>query len=159
MSIATTAIATTAIAIITTVFTVLIIIIIITTTTTTTTTTTATTTTTTTTGNTIVIQSSAIWCELHRKLIEASLVEVLGLEVELLWRQQASRLKQDGYNGVIENKSDQPEISSSSSSGSGSGGGGGSDSVDQYSVEVIENGVRYLTNPKDGQKTGMCNVV
>jgi 23S rRNA G2069 N7-methylase RlmK/C1962 C5-methylase RlmI len=99
-------------------------------------------------GDIIVAQSSALWVELHRKVIADALVEALAIGQpngprRLIWRQAESRLKQDGYQGKI----DPDETSNSRSSD------GGSESVPESEHIVVENGAAFAVD-LFGQKTG-----
>lgn len=92
-------------------------------------------------GSTAIVMSSAAWCEVHK----VAIVEVLdgllndhpsytGVDIEIIWRNTPSRLKQDGY-----------ELSSESE---------GSEE-DDTAVIATESSVKYLTYPySNGQKTG-----
>jgi 23S rRNA G2069 N7-methylase RlmK/C1962 C5-methylase RlmI len=96
-------------------------------------------------GNVVVIQSSAVWIENYKADIQTALRRELresGLQIDsyvFLWRQSDQRLKQDGYDFPI-NESDQPET----------------EMIDSNSInqEIIENSVKFLFDPNDGQKTG-----
>ena len=93
-------------------------------------------------GCTAVVMSSAAWCEVHKETIMDVLERSLrehpsydGVDIEIIWRNTPSRLKQDGY-----------ELSSVESEKS-----------DDYDVPVIatESSVKYRTYPySNGQKTG-----
>ena len=50
----------------------------------------------------VVVQSSAIWVELHKETIESALIDVMGTNVKLIWRQAISRLNQDGLNNCLQ---------------------------------------------------------
>jgi 23S rRNA G2069 N7-methylase RlmK/C1962 C5-methylase RlmI len=101
-------------------------------------------------GDVVVIQSSAIWCELNKSRIERalrdSMVEAsLGLpdsNMKFLWRKAASRLKQDGAAEIGLDLLFEDEKMEDA--------GAASDS----SLIVLENGVKYSTDPFEGQKTG-----
>lgn len=94
---------------------------------------------------TIVAQSSALWCEKHRDVIEASLVAAMNAAQQteskrkrtfrLIWRRAESRLKQDGYTGRT---GDDPLPAGSTAA----------------PIVVKENKLKYSTSPEDGQKTG-----
>ncbi len=95
-------------------------------------------------GDVVVIQSSAIWCEINKSVIERSLREVLNehtlfqSETQFLWRRATSRLKQDGADDIgLDIEGPEEETSE-----------------DCYSRVVLENGVKYSINPWEGQKTG-----
>ena len=99
-------------------------------------------------GRHIVIQSSAVWCEVHKEAIVAAVQESLQQNGDklftpkdgwkILWRQAGSRLRQDGYLGEVEE-------------------GVVEDTLEREEEKYIvsENGVLYYANPEeDGQKTG-----
>jgi len=90
-------------------------------------------------GTTVVAQSSALWVEKHRDIIEKVLLETLSCD-QLVWRRAEGRLKQDGYTGelddIVSNKNEKNEKS------------------EAEDLVVFENGVKYVVCPEDGQKTG-----
>ncbi|KAL7536050.1 hypothetical protein ACHAWF_005348 [Thalassiosira exigua] len=91
--------------------------------------------------STAIVMSSAAWCEIHKETIMSVLEESLkqhpsykNTQVDLIWRNTPSRLKQDGY--VLETSDD-------------------ADEAEALSVIATESSVKYLTYPyADGQKTG-----
>ena len=93
-------------------------------------------------GSTAIVMSSAAWCEVHKVLILEALERLLnehpsynGVDIEIIWRNTPSRLKQDGYELSMENE--QPEED------------------DDTTVIATESSVKYLTFPhSNGQKTG-----
>ncbi len=97
-------------------------------------------------GRHIVIQASALWCEVHKETIitalQESLLEHAGELFSLqdgwkiFWRQAGSRLRQDGYTGEAKEGVVHNTIQ------------GNEEAV------VRENGVLYYANAEDGQKTG-----
>ena len=102
-------------------------------------------------GNNIVIQSSAVWCEVHKEDVIASLrasLHSMGNElfqggfneekIRILWRQAESRLRQDGFTGESEN---------------GIVHGGERETVEEDHI-VEESGILYYANAQEGQKTG-----
>lgn len=114
-------------------------------------------------GDVVVIQSSALWVELNKTKIERALRDVLserslGLRdanTQFLWRQAGSRLRQDGAAEIGLDLSDSDGSSSSSSSPvEGEEGEEGSGSTLLEQQVVLENGVKYSTDPFAGQKTG-----
>mmetsp|Transcript_2451 Transcript_2451/g.6815 ORF Transcript_2451/g.6815 Transcript_2451/m.6815 type:complete len:556 (+) Transcript_2451:59-1726(+) len=89
-------------------------------------------------GDTVVIMSSAAWCEVHKTVIMSSLQSILPSQMNLVWKTTPSRLTQDGYKLSVDDTTPT--------------------SVDDENKMIIsmENGVRYATWPyKDGQKTGV----
>jgi len=92
-------------------------------------------------GKTAIVMSSAAWCEVHK----VSIMEVLegllnehpsynGVDIEIIWRNTPSRLKQDGYEVSVENEQSEE---------------------DNTAVIATESSVKYLTYPySNGQKTG-----
>lgn len=84
-------------------------------------------------GSSIVIQSSAVWVEIYRNLLEEAIKNTLQNDTNrYIWRRSELRLKQDGFEGVIAN-----------------------DAPDTLIRDiVVENGVQYVVYPDDGQKTG-----
>jgi len=103
-------------------------------------------------GDTVVAQSSALWTEAHRKTIEEclrkampALMSKVGLpssQGRLIWRRVDSRLMQDGYTGSAEDKGSDAEADADS---------GGIVRSQRF---VLENSLKFLCNPDDGQKTG-----
>ena len=92
-------------------------------------------------GSTSIVMSSAAWCEVHKVAIVEVLEGLLndhpsynGVDIDIIWRNTPSRLKQDGYELSFE-----------------------SEASDEDDTEVIatESSVKYLTYPySNGQKTG-----
>eukprot|EP00577_Skeletonema_sp_RCC1716_P007375 CAMPEP_0113430008 /NCGR_PEP_ID=MMETSP0013_2-20120614/32766_1 /TAXON_ID=2843 ORGANISM="Skeletonema costatum, Strain 1716" /NCGR_SAMPLE_ID=MMETSP0013_2 /ASSEMBLY_ACC=CAM_ASM_000158 /LENGTH=596 /DNA_ID=CAMNT_0000318793 /DNA_START=65 /DNA_END=1855 /DNA_ORIENTATION=+ /assembly_acc=CAM_ASM_000158 len=92
-------------------------------------------------GSTAIVMSSAAWCEVHKVAIVEVLEGLLndhpsynGVDIDIIWRNTPSRLKQDGYELSFE-----------------------SEASDEDDTEVIatESSVKYLTYPySNGQKTG-----
>lgn len=48
--------------------------------------------------NHAVIMSSALWCQVHRDVIQSEVQATLGPDVKLVWRTTPSRLEQDGLS-------------------------------------------------------------
>jgi len=87
----------------------------------------------------VVVQSSAAWTEVHKELILDAIQEVTNYDT-IVWKVAGSRLKQDGYTGIVtsEKKDDEEE------------------SQTAEAVIALENGVKFRTFPTlDGQKTGV----
>mmetsp|Transcript_3277 Transcript_3277/g.5036 ORF Transcript_3277/g.5036 Transcript_3277/m.5036 type:complete len:566 (+) Transcript_3277:73-1770(+) len=92
-------------------------------------------------GSTAIVMSSAAWCEVHKEAIVAVLEGLLkdhpsydGADIEIIWRNTPSRLKQDGYELSFENQESEE---------------------DDTAVIATESSVKYLTYPySNGQKTG-----
>ena len=92
-------------------------------------------------GKTAIVMSSAAWCEIHKDAILSVLEKSLRehpsyseLDIEIVWRNTPSRLKQDGYE--VPNSDEDTEDK-------------------MASVIATESSVKYLTYPySDGQKTG-----
>jgi len=92
-------------------------------------------------GSTAIVMSSAAWCEVHKVAIVEVLEGLLNdhpsyddVDIDIIWRNTPSRLKQDGYELSFE-----------------------SEASDEDDTEVIatESSVKYLTYPySNGQKTG-----
>lgn len=93
-------------------------------------------------GKTAIVMSSAAWCEIHKETIVSVLEKSLrdhpsyrDLNVDIVWRNTPSRLKQDGFDILpvcAEDKEDE----------------------DAHLI-ANESSVKYLTYPySDGQKTG-----
>eukprot|EP00984_Skeletonema_dohrnii_P035606 scaffold35600_cov233-Skeletonema_dohrnii-CCMP3373.AAC.1 len=92
-------------------------------------------------GSTAIVMSSAAWCEVHKEAIVEVLEGLLndhpsynGVDIDIIWRNTPSRLKQDGYELSFD-----------------------SEASDEDDTEVIatESSVKYLTYPySNGQKTG-----
>jgi 23S rRNA (cytosine1962-C5)-methyltransferase len=93
-------------------------------------------------GSTIVAQSSAYWVERHKTAIEAALLATVKSD-KLVWRRAEGRLKQDGYTGDLADI----VINSGAEVESNSG-------AEPEDLIVVENGVKYVVCPEDGQKTG-----
>eukprot|EP00580_Thalassiosira_gravida_P015683 CAMPEP_0201665170 /NCGR_PEP_ID=MMETSP0494-20130426/6404_1 /ASSEMBLY_ACC=CAM_ASM_000839 /TAXON_ID=420259 /ORGANISM="Thalassiosira gravida, Strain GMp14c1" /LENGTH=637 /DNA_ID=CAMNT_0048144079 /DNA_START=511 /DNA_END=2424 /DNA_ORIENTATION=- len=103
-------------------------------------------------GKAAIVMSSAAWCEIHKDTIVNVLEKCLGEhplynegsadDLDIVWRNTPSRLKQDGY-----------EVASDESSPDND-----DESVDFVTNSVVvstESSVKYLTYPySDGQKTG-----
>jgi 23S rRNA (cytosine1962-C5)-methyltransferase len=94
--------------------------------------------------STVVVMSSAGWCEIHRHLIEQTLHETLPNVDEIVWKTTPSRLKQDGYDtlsGGQQSEDDAAKLSAPLSA---------------PMVVSLENGIQYETYPTAaGQKTGV----
>jgi len=106
-------------------------------------------------GKAVIVMSSAAWCEIHRDTIADVLEKCLGEhpsyndgsgagDLDIVWRNTPSRLKQDGYEVSLEESSPVDDDDDES-------GELGTNSV----VISTESSVKYLTYPySDGQKTG-----
>lgn len=114
-------------------------------------------------GDTVVTQSSALWVEIHRQLITATLTELFGMEGKaLLWRRSEARLKQDGYDDYLqymkqlEGGGGEGTSSSSSVETKMDDSSAASISMDESNAlqEVTENGIRYSLCAASDQKTG-----
>lgn len=94
-------------------------------------------------GTTVVAQSSAYWVERHKKSIEAAILSTVKSQ-KLVWRRAEGRLKQDGYTGdladIVINSETAPE--------------GTEKATETEDLIVVENGIKYVVCPEDGQKTG-----
>mmetsp|Transcript_18446 Transcript_18446/g.41026 ORF Transcript_18446/g.41026 Transcript_18446/m.41026 type:complete len:421 (+) Transcript_18446:109-1371(+) len=91
--------------------------------------------------DTVVVQSSAIWVELHKDIIRKALTHHLHDTANpktLLWRRADSRLKQDGWNPL------DPDMASMTAE----------EEEDAGESEVVESGVRYTLCASTDQKTG-----
>ena len=93
-------------------------------------------------GSTVVAQSSAYWVERHKSAIEAAILATVKSD-KLVWRRSEGRLKQDGYTGdladIVINSAAEVENSTG---------------VEPEDLIVVENGIKYVVCPEDGQKTG-----
>jgi 23S rRNA G2069 N7-methylase RlmK/C1962 C5-methylase RlmI len=98
-------------------------------------------------GTTIVAQSSAYWVERHKKSIEAAILSTIKSQ-KLVWRRAEGRLKQDGYTGDL---ADIVIDSETALEGTGTGIDTETETAD---LIVVENGIKYVVCPEDGQKTG-----
>ena len=89
----------------------------------------------------VVVQSSAAWTEVHKDVIWNALKDVLGNDyTTIIWKVAGSRLKQDGYQGIIEQDDDDDD----------------DDTDNSEAVVALENGVKFQTFPAlIGQKTGV----
>lgn len=103
-------------------------------------------------GRVAVVMSSAAWCEIYKTEIISQLKKALqefyqnnvNEELELIWKTTESRLKQDGYDGIIEDES----LKTVNNQGSNS-------MLADKRVVATESGIKYNTFPyQDGQKTG-----
>ena len=92
-------------------------------------------------GTTVVAQSSAFWVEKHKKVIEEAILATVKCH-KLVWRRAEGRLKQDGYTGDLTDV----VISSSTEEDS--------EKNEVQDLVVVENDVKYVVCPEDGQKTG-----
>jgi len=100
-------------------------------------------------GRTAIVMSSAAWCEVHKDTILAVLEESLkehpsyrNTNVDIVWRNTPSRLKQDGYEVVVPSSDDKGDNKYTKQ-------------AEEMSVIASENSVKYITYPySDGQKTG-----
>lgn len=101
-------------------------------------------------GRTAIVMSSAAWCEVHKDTILAVLDESLkehpsyrNTNVDIVWRNTPSRLKQDGYEVVVPSSDDSDNNKYTAKQ------------TEEMSVIASENSVKYITYPySDGQKTG-----
>ena len=94
-------------------------------------------------GTTVVAQSSAYWVERHKKSIEAAILSTIKSQ-KLVWRRAEGRLKQDGYTGDL---ADIVINSETALEGTGT-------ETETEDLIVVENGIKYVVCPEDGQKTG-----
>lgn len=109
-------------------------------------------------GDTVVAQSSALWTETHRKSIEESLLKIMptlmskvdipSSQGRLIWRRVESRLKQDGYTGSVEDHvlSMQSDTETHTITKT--------EKPSDTPRYVLENSLKFMCNPDDGQKTG-----
>ena len=130
-------------------------------------------------GALVVVQSSALWVERHRDVVEECLARLLPAH-RVLWLQSESRLRQDGWGLAEEDAAAGEEPLGDSEAESEAGSGGESDSAveegsddelpddapesdegpvpgppgDDVTVEIRESGLRYTVTPVSGQKTG-----
>ena len=100
--------------------------------------------------NTVVVSSSAIWCERYQDVIMKAIEKVLPHCEEVIWRPNIERLRQEGFeyksrrsdDGNPENANESEDVSEPSEDGI---------------TEVIESGVKYglpTYAMRHGQKTG-----
>lgn len=90
-------------------------------------------------GETAIVMSSAAWCEIHKDAIISALRTSLmehplyeDCNIDIIWRNTPSRLRQDGYEVQVIKKDDE-----------------------DISVIATEASIKYMTYPySDGQKTG-----
>ena len=96
-------------------------------------------------GRVVVFMSSAAWCEIYKDTIMKVVKQLLtehssyeGDDMNYVWRNTPSRLRQDGYH-VLDNTLVE-----------------GTDDLEKDFVIATENGIRYKTHPLDlsSQKTG-----
>ena len=92
----------------------------------------------------VVVQSSAIWVELHKETIESALIDVMGTNVKLIWRQAISRLNQDGLDEVKGSKEIEVVDNEENTH----------EKQKEKPIVVVENDIMYEIQPEDGQKTG-----
>ena len=93
-------------------------------------------------GKTAIVMSSAAWCEIHKETIVSVLEKSLrehpsyrDLNVDIIWRNTPSRLKQDGYEVLPFSDEEKEE--------------------ENERVIATESSVKYYTYPYSyGQKTG-----
>mmetsp|Transcript_16572 Transcript_16572/g.28055 ORF Transcript_16572/g.28055 Transcript_16572/m.28055 type:complete len:522 (+) Transcript_16572:23-1588(+) len=110
-------------------------------------------------GDTIVIQSSALWVEIHKHIIKSAVESLLVQSaptgsMQLLWRRAEGRLKQDGYDAdnpdmmkVIAQRNQEEELENENESGRQQESRG-------EKSEVVENGIIYTLCAASDQKTG-----
>jgi len=97
-------------------------------------------------GSTAIVMSSAAWCEIHKETIKSVLAKLLkqhqsyaNVDIDIVWRNTPSRLRQDGYEVMMKDDSASDE----------------DDRGEQLALVAMESSVKYLTYPySDGQKTG-----
>lgn len=95
-------------------------------------------------GSIVVIQSSAVWVEVNKFDVVKSIIDILIQREnynirKIIWRRVDTRLKQDGYEGDVED-----EVVYHKSP----------DDLTMKKEIVVENGIKYAVFPDDGQKTG-----
>lgn len=112
-------------------------------------------------GHTAVAVSSAIWLEKHSDAIKHALSEIDEIDT-VVWRRNAARLKQDGYEVVQDELGSAPSADLGSAPlGSADLGSAPLDSAarptqpeEEQSIEIKEHGLSYRVEPTAGQKSG-----
>jgi 23S rRNA G2069 N7-methylase RlmK/C1962 C5-methylase RlmI len=95
----------------------------------------------------LIVQSSAIWCEVHRATLESHLLETLSSTIsspKVIWTLMKSRLVADGWTNLEEESVVSSKTTSSISA------------VSSASSQIVirENGLQFHVTPGEGQKTG-----
>lgn len=108
-------------------------------------------------GSTVVIQSSALWVEIHANAILSSLERLFDkANTQFIWRRAESRLKQDGFVS----SELKPESTDLENDDEVSARKEGSISIQRSLKDtekfeiVVENGIKYRLCPENDQKTG-----
>lgn len=102
-------------------------------------------------GKSVVVQSLALWSELHRPTIERVLKNELLHDYRIIWRRNATRLVDEGIRlDTSVAATDATGVIAASEKEIFQG-----ESIDEEQAEIVyENGLRYFTYPASGQKTG-----
>jgi 23S rRNA (cytosine1962-C5)-methyltransferase len=85
-------------------------------------------------GRAAVVQSTALWAEIHRDKIISSIAAALPDVTSFHWRRSLNFLAMDGYK---QNSNESSDLNPASAI-----------------VTVLENGLKYRVSPGTGQKTG-----
>mmetsp|Transcript_18638 Transcript_18638/g.24002 ORF Transcript_18638/g.24002 Transcript_18638/m.24002 type:complete len:439 (+) Transcript_18638:130-1446(+) len=97
-------------------------------------------------GDTIVVMSSAAWCEIHKETVLSSLESILPSNMKIVWKTTPGRLVQDGYDPKQQSQTEDDAASTTTAT----------TKVDDTMILSLENGIQYATFPfRDGQKTGV----
>ncbi|GAX14043.1 hypothetical protein FisN_5Lh033 [Fistulifera solaris] len=98
-----------------------------------------------------VIMSSALWCQVHRDMIQSEVQATLGSGVQLVWRTTPSRLEQDGLSEATKEGQDTTNRFTLLLNGAQE-----SSSEKDKVVYYRENGVKFAAYPYEGgQKTSV----
>jgi 23S rRNA G2069 N7-methylase RlmK/C1962 C5-methylase RlmI len=103
-------------------------------------------------GDTLSVASSALWVEVHREAIVASLTRSFGPDAQIVWKKSTGRLQQDGW----------PLVHATDGMESDEQEGEADDSPEDESqlqrdfspITVTECGIKFKVQPWSGQKTG-----
>lgn len=114
-------------------------------------------------GDVLGVSSSAFWVETHREKIERAIFTVFDDKFEVVWRQSDGRLQQDGWispNVLAKKEKAEKEMEEGGEAVEKEELEPVLPEVDNVAVEtkpafeIVENGVRYMVQPRYGQKTG-----
>ena len=110
-------------------------------------------------GDSVVCRSSAVWCEVHKTLIENVINQIVcegggvgGEGKKLIWRRAVSHLAQDGYQHFISDAN--ADTDADDDDDDDDDDDNDSQSSSSSSSIVYENNLKFAVNPRSGQKTG-----
>lgn len=111
-------------------------------------------------GGSLVVASSAAWCEEHRAEIEGALLAETGGRMGIVWTRSAAMMREegvvvpgeDGEEG--EEDGEEAEEADVAAAPPPSTSSADSSSESEKKTVVLENGLKFLVTPGRGQKTG-----